>query len=305
MTPIKKSFGRCLANTMDGMQILSTLVSTMIWAFMWIFYFKIDDSEDGGVIRSYDEIESRRKLVRWVQLGMGGALMAIFMNILFAALLNTSFNAVNFASWVGFLLGLLGTGAIIVQWAPQIWTTFRLRSAGSLSLAMLLIQLPGTLVVIYFQGFVNKAHWSTVLPYAVCVVEFLILIALCVFFMARDRWQMWQAQKLADSKPEYKFAHLDETIASTRITVPTTSADEQEAESMMNLEFDEDSSLQSDVEDEDFSYRSHPTAPLSETMAQVQRLLPSFKQKDITSSLDKPVQLDTDDDNFGLGYEDD
>lgn len=287
------------------MQIFTTAVCMFIWTFMWIFYYKIDDSDEIGRIRSYEEIESRRKLVRWVQLGAGGAILTLLANLLFAGLLNTTINAVRLASWIGFILGLIGTVAVIVQWAPQIWTTFKLGSSGSLSVVMLIIQLPGTVAVIYFQAYVNKAHWSTVLPYIVSVVEFVILISLCFFYMARDRYQMWRAAKAAESMPEYKFAHLDETIASTRVTVPdATSIDEQEAESMMNLELEESDG--SEMED---GYRFHQSniTPLSETMAQVERLLPAFKKKEDTpiAGADSPVQLDNDfDDNFGLGPDD-
>lgn len=274
---------------------------------MWIFYYKMDDSEDIGRIRAYDEIESRRKLVRWVQLGTGGAMLTLLANVLFAALFNTSINAVKLASWIGFILGLIGTVAVIVQWAPQIWTTFKLGSAGSLSVVMLLIQLPGTVAVIYFQAYVNKAHWSTVLPYIVSVIEFVILISLCFFYMARDRYQMWRAAKMAEAMPEYKFAHLDESISSTRVTVPDAATlDEQEAESMMNLELEDGEG--SEMEDE-FRFRPSNVAPLSETMAQVQRLLPAFKKKEeapIAAGIDSPVQLDNDfEDNFGLGPDDD
>lgn len=270
------------------MQILSSVISMLIWTGMWTYYYKIDDSAPGEIMRSYDEIEGRRKLVRWVQIGTGGAVLTLLMNVLLAALFNTTFHASKLASWIGFLLGLAGTAAVIVQWAPQIWTTFKLGSAGSLSVAMLLMQLPGTVTVIYFQSFVNKAHFTTVMPYYMTVIQFVILISLCFFYFLRDRYRMWKAARLADTLPDYKFAHLDDTIASSRVTVPI-STDEQEAEYMMNLE-------------EIDEFRPHAASPASATSDQDQKpLLQPHKEK----GKDRHVALDSYDDNFGLGPDDD
>lgn len=302
-----------MAHTLDGIQILSTVVSNIGWTAMWLYYFKIDESEE-GVVRSLEQIEGRRKLVRWVQLGLGGAISFLLMNMVLAGLFNTTFQAFRLSAWVGFLLGIVGTIAVVVQWAPQIWTTWKLQAVGSLSIVMLLIQLPGTLIVIYFQAVINRAHWSTVLPYVVCSVEFVILISLCAFFMIRDRYNMWRASKIADEHPDYKFAHLDSSIASTRVSVPTFANDEAEAESMMNLEFDGDdyhalslppkhphsNAYVFDDRNEISAHRDalpvHTHAPTSASKAieEVKRLLPSFMQN---GNAHKAEELEEDDDD--------
>lgn len=51
----------------------------------------------------------------------------------------------HLSSWAHFL-GILGTCLAAVQFLPQIWTTWKLREVGSLSIPMMCIQTPGSFV---------------------------------------------------------------------------------------------------------------------------------------------------------------
>ena len=52
-----------------------------------------------------------------------------------------------------YVLGLtvITVGSTLVQWLPQIWTTFKCKTGGELSMMMLLIQAPGTALIAIFQ----------------------------------------------------------------------------------------------------------------------------------------------------------
>jgi len=84
-------------------------------------------------------------------------------------------------------LGLASAILIVLQWAPQIYTTWKLKSQGSLSIMMLLLQIPGALLVIFFQGVVNKADPTTWAPYVFGCIEQIILVAMCAAFYFRNR----------------------------------------------------------------------------------------------------------------------
>lgn len=274
---------------------------------MWLWYFKVDESPE--VIRPLEELQSRTRLRFFVRVGMASALTFVLINALLAGLLSTIWRAMRAAQWIGFLLGLAGTACVIVQWTPQIWTTWKLKAVGSLSLLMLLIQLPGTLIVIYFQGFVNSAHWSTVLPYIVTAIQFFILIALCLFFLARDWWQMRAAASLAEQHPEYSFSQLENNIQSKRKII--TNPDEAEAESMMNLEFDAEDAEDAEDVHTHISGRfpaadPHAApAPFQQNMKEVETLLKgltSTKEEEQTTTQNHDFEtqeemVDLDDDN--------
>lgn len=225
------------------------------------------------MVRPPEEVDKRRKLVRLVQVALAATLGFLLMNVIIASFLSTSPSTKLAAQWIGFLLGGLGTSAVVIQWTPQIITTWRLQAVGSLSLVMLLIQLPGILMVVYFHAIVNKGHWSTVLPFIATALQFAVLIILCSFFMARDWWRIRAAAKLAQAHPEYAFENLDNTIQTKR-TVISTSPDEAEAESMMNLELDEEEEV--DLEDH------HSSTHFNDDMKEVNNLIE--KMKDSTSS---------------------
>jgi len=85
------------------------------------------------------------------------------------------------------ILGTISSILMIFQWAPQIYTTWKKKSAGALSLLMLLLQMPGALLVMFFQAVLNAADITTWAPYAFLFVEQLILVILISIYRMRER----------------------------------------------------------------------------------------------------------------------
>jgi uncharacterized protein with PQ loop repeat len=86
----------------------------------------------------------------------------------------------------GVSLGYVSTAAIIIQWTPQIIMTFRAGEVGSLSIPMLLLQAPGSFLVVIFQLMYHEAA-STWMPYFVTGIQQVVLLGICVWFEIRDR----------------------------------------------------------------------------------------------------------------------
>jgi len=82
-------------------------------------------------------------------------------------------------------LGILSAILVLFQWTPQIWTTFQMGRAGVLSLPFLLIQAPGSFLIVGFQ-ISAKADWTTWVPYLVAGAEQMVLIGLLLFFHLRN-----------------------------------------------------------------------------------------------------------------------
>jgi len=78
----------------------------------------------------------------------------------------------------GYSMGIVSTVMTFTQWAPQIYNTFRSKSVGSFSILMLVIQAPGSFVIIYFLVFVSHESVSTWLSYVSAATQQVVLIGL-------------------------------------------------------------------------------------------------------------------------------
>ncbi|KAL8913887.1 MAG: hypothetical protein Q9171_001380 [Xanthocarpia ochracea] len=84
--------------------------------------------------------------------------------------------------------GIAGTILAAVQFLPQIYTTWRLQTVGSLSIPMMCIQTPGSFVWVgSLAGRLGVAGWSTWGIYLVTGMLQGILLAMAIRFEVRDR----------------------------------------------------------------------------------------------------------------------
>lgn len=117
--------------------------------------------------------------------------LVLIVALIFSATSATLYYGLNLstktlATW-GRAIGILSAIVVIVQWMPQIFTTFQLGSAGSLSVVMLLIQLPGCLLTVFFQAVIGGADFTTWGPYLITSINLTILIIMCLVFWIRNR----------------------------------------------------------------------------------------------------------------------
>jgi uncharacterized protein with PQ loop repeat len=100
----------------------------------------------------------------------------------------------------GQVIGIISAISVVIQWSPQLYTTWKEGEAGSLSIPMLLMQLPGSLSTVYFQAFLDKGDITTWGPYMVTAVQQSILIMMClIFWCKRKRFALNPAAMLCGS----------------------------------------------------------------------------------------------------------
>lgn len=75
---------------------------------------------------------------------------------------------------------------VVLQWIPQIWTSWKLKSSGSLSIFTLILNVVGCAVTVFV---VIASHRSVELwiPYAASGIQQVLLVAMLVFFIIRER----------------------------------------------------------------------------------------------------------------------
>ncbi|KAE8219380.1 hypothetical protein CF319_g6920 [Tilletia indica] len=88
--------------------------------------------------------------------------------------------------WAAFL-GITGTILAAGQYLPQIVHTQRKKSVGSLSIPMMCLQVPGSVIFVYSLAIRPGAEWSTVAAYVATGVFQLVLLTQCIVFLIRQK----------------------------------------------------------------------------------------------------------------------
>lgn len=85
------------------------------------------------------------------------------------------------------VMGILGAILAMLQYFPQIYTTFTLKHAGSLSIAMMLLQTPGGFVFTASLAAREGTTWSSWLPYLTAATLQGIVLILAVYYETRNK----------------------------------------------------------------------------------------------------------------------
>jgi len=88
--------------------------------------------------------------------------------------------------WAGFL-GVISMMMASVQYLPQIWTTWKMKAVGALSIPMMLMQTPGAFLFTYSLASKKDNNWTTWIVFFVtgCLQGILLIMAICWHFRAK------------------------------------------------------------------------------------------------------------------------
>jgi uncharacterized protein with PQ loop repeat len=89
-------------------------------------------------------------------------------------------------SWANFL-GIQATLLASLQYIPQIWTTWRLKHVGSLSILMMCIQTPGSFIWAISLASREGTKWSSWVIYIVTGILQGCLLVMCIVWEIKDR----------------------------------------------------------------------------------------------------------------------
>lgn len=93
----------------------------------------------------------------------------------------------DYISPVANVLGLFGAILAIIQYFPQIYTTFNLKHAGSLSIPMMCLQTPGGFVLTASLAAREGTTWSSWLPYLTAATLQGIVLILAVYYELKNK----------------------------------------------------------------------------------------------------------------------
>jgi len=187
----------CLKNNLATEQLLAGLFCYVGLYVLFLMYLNTDPTRD----ETRDQ-RRRRKTTAIVVL-----IAIILISVLLATLCGVLYYDAGVEGYaisiMAKVLGGTSSALMIVQWTPQIYTTWKMKSQGALSILMLLIQMPGALLVMFFQAILNSADVTTWAPYAFQFIEQLILTVMCILFNMKKKKQKGQRKSRAeeDSQP--------------------------------------------------------------------------------------------------------
>ncbi|KIM28209.1 hypothetical protein M408DRAFT_23915 [Serendipita vermifera MAFF 305830] len=88
--------------------------------------------------------------------------------------------------WATFL-GLLSTVLAVVQYAPQLWTTWKAKTVGALSIPMMCIQTPGAILMVTSIAIRPGTNWTSWITYATAGVMQGSLLVMCICWKVRQK----------------------------------------------------------------------------------------------------------------------
>ena len=85
------------------------------------------------------------------------------------------------------LLGILSAAIAITQYVPQLIKTYTTKDPGALSILMMLMQTPGSFLLVYALASKPGTNWTTWITYLTSATMQGILLVMCVMYRKRQR----------------------------------------------------------------------------------------------------------------------
>ncbi|CCG83624.1 Putative uncharacterized protein [Taphrina deformans PYCC 5710] len=217
------SAGVCAANSLGVVQLLLQWAMFSTTLVLFLVYFPRPCYFPGSAAGTRVPVARPvpRHTSRSWNLSVGVSLVAvahlatfIAVSLSFLRRSATRTRAVTWANWLG------GSAMVLsgLQYVPQIWTTFRRRTVGSLSVATLALQAPGSFVFAYSIAQRPGVRWSSWLLFVVTGTLQVVLVSLCLYLTMAERYH-WgerrqirreQAQRAYDVEEDERVGLLEE-----------------------------------------------------------------------------------------------
>jgi uncharacterized protein with PQ loop repeat len=193
----KLSAGKCIENLVPLAQLGSPTICTfVIFALTCLYSNRLNDKE--VIVQAELKANMRRSAIDFIEFVFGSY---SFVRPLFVASIILTFAMCGAGALMMIFLGVHHKGTILyadvigicavvflmVMYIPQLYTTYKAKHQGSLSITTLVIQCPGSLAVVYFDAFQSHLSWTTWVPFLVSAIQQFVLIVMCIYYYIRNR----------------------------------------------------------------------------------------------------------------------
>ncbi|KAI0854218.1 hypothetical protein F5Y00DRAFT_222552 [Daldinia vernicosa] len=184
----------CIAGLLGIVQIGTQWVCFAIILVLFLVFFRREDADlsDDECERDPDQ-PTWRTAVTVAALCLVHGLLVVIISAAFA------FGAPSYlGAWANFL-GIMAAALAAVQYIPQIWTTYRLKHAGSLSILMMCIQTPGGLL--FAGSLAARLGWAGWSSWGVYVLT-AIMQGILLFMAISYEWPSQEERRLSTPQPQ-------------------------------------------------------------------------------------------------------
>ncbi|ORY65179.1 ATP synthase F0 [Pseudomassariella vexata] len=185
----------CAAGLLGIAQIGVQWICFGIILVLFLVFFRREDADVDE-----DELELDPDQPTW-RTAIGVAVLCL-VHGLFVVIISASF-ALGAPDYLGAwanVLGIMSAALAAIQYLPQIWITYKLKHAGSLSIPMMCVQTPGGFL---FAGSLAArlgwAGWSSWGVYVLTAVMQGIVLTMAIGY----EWPSHQARSLTPERPAY------------------------------------------------------------------------------------------------------
>jgi len=184
--------GSCLPSMLDVFQLVS------IWVFTFPIYIWYLKFANPSTISKKDWL--------WARILFVAALAYMVITTLLAAVfIHKIGECEKLTLWYAQSLGIFSTVITFVQYVPQIYATFKTKSSGSFSILMLLMQAPGSTIIVIFLVFISHDEVFVWLSYVSAIIQQVILLCLLIYY---DRKAKGQKKSTNIQGDEVESEHL-------------------------------------------------------------------------------------------------
>jgi len=159
----------CLPSMLDIFQLFA------IWAFTFPIYIWFLKFADPFTLSKKDWFWARAFFVISI-------IFMVVASLIAAVFLVQVGECQGLTLWYAHILGILSTIITFIQYAPQIYATYKTKSSGSFSIWMLLIQAPGSTITVMFLIFVSHDEVYIWLSYVSAIIQQCILLCMLFYF---------------------------------------------------------------------------------------------------------------------------
>jgi uncharacterized protein with PQ loop repeat len=167
---------KCTPSLLTVYQLLGTWVFSFPLYWWYLLFYRRPDPESKWM-RAY-------RLSAFAFLGVF-LVYILLISVATALILWLAGECATVTIYFGSALGIVAAIVTFFVWTPQIVQTFLAKSVGSFSIPMLMIQAPGTMVVVYFLVFLSDESVTTWIPYLTAGVQQFVLLALLLYYEFR------------------------------------------------------------------------------------------------------------------------
>ncbi|KAJ3429787.1 pq loop repeat protein [Anaeramoeba flamelloides] len=209
-------FGKCYSSLLAMLQITGLWVMFFPVPLLFILFHN-----------NYESIKSRRQSKREQKKYKLYAFMyaLIVLGVVVVALIATVSISIQgpcsvIARTLAQILGVVSGIIVLFQWIPQIYSTYRFKGAGSVSVITLAVQAPGGFINVAFMIFISKEKFSTWFSFFVNTIQVIILFTMIIYYHLKSKIKIKNKKKysidLKENEPLISNKYINNNVDNSK-----------------------------------------------------------------------------------------